>query len=175
MRTKIIKSTWTHFDWPTKKSSFLVSLLCFVHEVSAGGNVTGGLLLLRKPISTVEWVFSFSFAKASENEKSQVEDKFSPPPVEDNSSWSELQRARRIVAGVYGCERERNALSLWCVREMWEDREEKFFFMIIIIHQDRYSRALYIRPYYSILLFRESYRKSTMRSFLWFFGPIPYV
>jgi hypothetical protein len=69
-----------------KEKLFSVSLLCFVREVSAGGDVTGGLLLLRKPISTVEWVFSFSFANPLENEKSQVEDNFSPPPVEDNSS-----------------------------------------------------------------------------------------
>ena len=70
-------------------------------------------------------------------------------------------------------------LSLWCkrereVRERREGRESVSFYEYNS-HLDCYSGALYIRLYCSILLFRDPYRESTVRLFLRFFGPIPYI
>ena len=45
-------------------------------------------------------------------------------------------------------------------------RGGRFFFYVYTIHLDRYSKALYIRLYCSILMFKKPYKESTVGSFL---------
>ena len=50
--------------------------------------------------------------------------------------------------------------------ETGERERECFFFFNLIIANDRYNEALYIRFYCSILMFMESYRKYVGGPFL---------
>ena len=75
--------------------------------------------------------------------------------------------------------REREMMSLWCEREREvrerHERKESVSFYEYNSHLDCYSGALYIRLYYSILLFRDLYRESVVGLFLRFFGTILYT
>jgi hypothetical protein len=70
----------------------------------------------------------------------------------------------------FAAERLRERLGEFCRGMCYDKRERKsfffFFFFNIIDASDCYNGALYIRLYYSILMFRESYRESAMGPFL---------
>jgi hypothetical protein len=55
------------------------------------------------------------------------------------------------------------------------ERRDSVSFYDYKIHEDCYNRALYIRLYCSILLFREPYKEFDVGPFLRFFIHIPYT